>query len=102
MGHKHTGIVVAHSIIKEKGSRKKISEWYPGEIDEKTKHQWWFTEQHTFLLNMSKGIPEAIHEAYNVIEKKAVLAEIVEKNRKKMRGYPYHDRLCERTNQYHK
>ena len=36
---------------------------------------------------MSKGIPEAIYDAYKVIEKKAVLAEIVEKNRKKMRGY---------------
>ena len=43
MGHKHTGIVVTQIMIKEKqGSRKIISEWYPGEIDDKTKHQWWF------------------------------------------------------------
>ena len=38
-------------------------EWYSGEYDEDSKHQWWYNRHTIYLLNVANGVQEALRKA---------------------------------------
>ena len=40
-------------------------DWYPGELNVESGHQWWFNKHAVYLLDVSKGADHALRQAYD-------------------------------------
>ena len=82
LGYIHRGIITVHEIHDYRGNKIDSWRWYPGEEDALTQHQWWYTKDHLFLLNMDKNIENALVEAYEFKQQEKETAHRLSKKRR--------------------